>query len=594
MKRIIFIITLFIFFALTSKTEAFVEKVVFEDDFSQGFEKWQSVRTNAHYWSIENEAAKGHVPNGGRVVEMVPKDEYWDSEWKNMVYEFDFTPVAGADKNFSFKYENASNWYEIHFSFSAIELIRIQDGRSAFRKGANFPLENGQTYRFRLTLYNDNIKFEIDDETVIDVKDFSFNNNFGKIGIKAGTGSVYPTIVFFDNIVVKTIEDGLDVPYFSQRDPLWGADEYDSASNYTWGTPNASMERWGCATTSMAMLMNFHGFTMMPDGITPLTPQTLNNWLKDEDDGYVGEGQINWSAATRLSKEIADLNPGMKKLEYVWHDYNVDKLKTELDEEKPAILRVPEHFVVAKAFANETFNINDPYWEDRTTLASYEETYDNMRLFQPSNTDLSYFLMTSDPELQIVLKDASGSAVSLQNFDEGGIADPTTPSVKQPSVQMNQLPKPESGEYTIELSRGTVGEFKFELFVYDQDANPTIFKKSGEVGPEPIIITLNFDKTGESVIEEVVVEEPEPEYKTFADLHHAIVRLYKEKEIKKFSAAIRLDTSTLVGHFAKQTKVKKQMIQLLELQLRLIPSRDMTSSAREELTMIVQSIKESL
>src|SRR3972149_2946928 len=93
----------------------------------------------------------------------------------------------------------------------------------------------------------------------------------------------------------KVTQQTLPVPYFSQKDPQWGSNEYDHGNTQDlWcGT---TMSQCGCAVTSAAMILKYYGVDRNPDGLTT-SPKTLNDWLKDRVDGFL-YGNLNFQAVT--------------------------------------------------------------------------------------------------------------------------------------------------------------------------------------------------------------------------------------------------------------------------------------------------------
>ena len=64
-------------------------QVVFTDDFSNEYEKWQDVRNTFDLWSIVQQQADVFINNWSTLAEIIPKDEYWNNEWKNYIYKLD-------------------------------------------------------------------------------------------------------------------------------------------------------------------------------------------------------------------------------------------------------------------------------------------------------------------------------------------------------------------------------------------------------------------------------------------------------------------------------------------------------------------------
>jgi hypothetical protein len=135
-------------------------------------------------------------------------------------------------------------------------------------------------------------------------------------------------------------------PYLSQKDSAWAGEEYDSASTWA-GAARSGIGRWGCAITSVAMILQKNGVNAL-DG-TSVDPSKLNTWLISQTDGYIGPGLLNWLAVTRYVKASYDAGNASTKLEY-------SRPSATSTPVLPTILGLPGHFVVAH---DETRPIGD-------------------------------------------------------------------------------------------------------------------------------------------------------------------------------------------------------------------------------------------
>ncbi len=556
--KITTLIITFLFLISCSGKNVHAQNILFEDDFSNGYEKWEPTRDDGSMWTITDGKAEVVVNSGFTVTEMVPKNEFWDNEWRNIEYEFDFTPIQGVDRNISFAFENLSNWYEIHFVSSSYNLVRLQDGNVSLNVNESYALANGRTYKIKISYNEGVIKVFVDDKQIANINDWSFNNNYGKIGIKAGTGASRPTKVQFDNIVVRSLDpvDGvqLDVPHFKQSDPQWKDNTYDHATDWS---SKPTIGRWGCALSSMAMILNYHGINQLPDS-QPLTPDTLNTWLINQPDGYIGEGALNWMAVTRLTR-LASENFGTSKLEYSRdNNQSIDKSKSEIDQAKPTILQIDGHFLVANGYTSDG---SDLYIKDPAYIyekfSQHQTNIISTRLFQPSQTDLSYIVLAFKPNLSITLYDPDGNIMNLDQFTET-ITDPIDNSGEStPLYKYIQLPKPNSGQYKVEVSQNSFQPFDLTIWTYDDQANLSNLTQSGLVGSDSISFIINYDKYGPSSIKRTI---------NFTQFRQALLQMYESKNLKKFYAYRRIDRIAKYGELAP-TIIKGRFLPYLQILL---------------------------
>lgn len=261
----------------------------------------------------------------------------------------------------------------------------------------------------------------------------------------------------------------LNVLDLKQYDYCWKDQIYDSANN--WST-SPTIERWGCALTSASMILNYYGHRILPDA--------LNSWLKNQPDGYLSNGLINWLAISRYSKIFSSRIIPALEYKRLGNDSNL--LINELTNARPAILEVPGHFIVAKSQTDDSFGINDPGYANRPTLLSYSNTFKSMRGFTPSHTDLSYILLTIDPAFSLTVLDAEGNAIETNTFiDDPLIDDLDTSNTSGTPIKVFEMSKPNWGNYTITVS----GEGNYSLNSYLYDKNGKVVKTStgGELQP---------------------------------------------------------------------------------------------------------------
>src|SRR6185437_6762886 len=158
-----------------------------------------------------------------------------------------------------------------------------------------------------------------------------------------------------------------------------------------------------------------------------LNPGSLNTWLNNQPDGYVGTGWVNWLALSRLSKLTATINniTSFDALEY--HrtpGTNITQLTSDLNNNIPDILEEPGHFIVGKGINGNTFDINDPYYNlDNLDNTKYHNSFLSLGRYVPALTDLSYIMLTSDPDVTLTVKDSHGNIVG-SSFIQSSIIDP--------------------------------------------------------------------------------------------------------------------------------------------------------------------------
>ena len=192
---ILLILAVFLF-----PSNALAQNIIFEDNFNDGAaEGWQVIGSPTN-WQVVNGEYGILVPSG--VTNTVPSDSLWNPDWQNYIYEVDLTGVQGTDKNILIKFMNTANFYEIHHTGGNIHFEKVVNGiQYVVAPAVNYPLNNGSIYHFRFEVDNNHYKIFESQNLLFDVEDQSPTFQGGKIGLRASTGAVFPTEVWFDNVV---------------------------------------------------------------------------------------------------------------------------------------------------------------------------------------------------------------------------------------------------------------------------------------------------------------------------------------------------------------------------------------------------------
>ena len=387
-------------------------------------------------------------------------------------------------------------------------------------------------------------------------------------GTEFGTGNVGGT--FLDNFLytdgAELTDHQISVTMWKQTNPIWANSTYDHAN--LWRPQNPKISTWGCALTSAAMVLNYYNIVKLSNAVF-LTPETLNNWLNSQKDGYVRNGEVNWLAISRLSKiaKASGYNPNFSydALEFERQGSNSkDVLKDDLLNNQPDILQVPGHFVVATGTQNSTFTINDPYYDFDTLSTGFGDNYLALDRFIPSHTDLSYLFMVGENNLKLKLYDNNGNILN-DSFTQEPMSNPNNPNQKNNELLSELLYKnPPSGGYKVSIEGTSNSLYQLDLYAYDQNGEPNIKTLKGFISPnysETYII--NFDKSnhGNFVITKSV---------TISTLYQDIQEAISLKRIDKGFGQSLLNQTKIIGDLLnKKNGVTQATIRLKTIQAEL-------------------------
>jgi hypothetical protein len=227
--------------------------------------------------------------------------------------------------------------------------------------------------------------------------------------------------------------------------------------------------RWGCAMTSLSMVLSFYGF--------PYNPSNLNTTLNSlGGNGYDSNGYVQWSAAAFLSG---------KTLEYVPGDGSTTQVDADLCNGRPVILGVNGngHFVVAIGKTGSEYDITDPGHIGVDSLSFYGNTFSSSRRFIPPGSGA--FVVYADALVQILVTDPAGRRVGYSNgtiytempgssyVDEQiSSDDQDNPTGTLPLTHVLFIPAPGDGFYQIQITGQQVGSGSVRIYRYNKQNLP--------------------------------------------------------------------------------------------------------------------------
>jgi len=203
---ILFVFTFVLLSFLSPKVAS--ATVLFQDDFNDGdADGWMVIGTPG--WTVKNNEYGILINPNFTISDTIPTDDNWKVNGGDYIYEVDLRGVSGTDKNLLFRFQDPGNWYGIHHGLGRIYFEKIVGGvdYSYLIPSISYPLSNGVIYHFKIILQGRQIKIYVDDKIIFDFIDPDPALETGKIGIRAGTGAVAPTEVWFDNVVVRSLEE---------------------------------------------------------------------------------------------------------------------------------------------------------------------------------------------------------------------------------------------------------------------------------------------------------------------------------------------------------------------------------------------------
>lgn len=210
---------LFFAYLLSISNRAYASSVIFEDNFYDGSaDEWTPI-SGGDLWQVKeiggNKMYGARIESSSKIIDTVGPS----LGTSNYQIDFDYLPITNGststvDRNLDFRWvpdESLGGWklYEVHF-------LGENQGWTNFGY-PNFtspvPLANNQINHIKVTFQNQLMQFFLNGTQIIDYLDmlYSFTGT-DKIGLRISTGGAYPTEVWFDNVVVTSLDEPTPTP----------------------------------------------------------------------------------------------------------------------------------------------------------------------------------------------------------------------------------------------------------------------------------------------------------------------------------------------------------------------------------------------
>lgn len=280
------------------------------------------------------------------------------------------------------------------------------------------------------------------------------------------------------------------LPYFSQKDPAWKDLPYDSASVWA-GGETASIERWGCAITSVAMVLKEYGIKM-PNG-EEANPDKLNTWLSAQPDGYIGNGLLNWLAISRLARDARENGQAETDLEFV---KSYGSPSDELTSGLYPIIDEGGHFVTLYDQNVDSYLLNDPNDATRSSRPK-SEWIKSVNTYTPSDTDLSYILLVIEEGASLVAKYLDN------NVGETYLEEISDDVGDHGSGKYNvvYIAKPSSGDYKLNINNAGPTSSLLKIYSYDTNGKVDMLEQSVSTGSSDWMFSYHSDGTDPQIVE---------------------------------------------------------------------------------------------
>lgn len=323
------------------------------------------------------------------------------------------------------------------------------------------------------------------------------------------------------------------VPLYKQANAAWANNDYGGSVTNPWLDPKkgsvAKVKDWGCALTSAAMIVSYHG--QKQNGFTT-NPGLLNDWLRNNN-GYTG-GLIYWGKVAEYARRNG--------VSLYFHDkisYRDDGLvNTFMCSNWPIILNTQTspykgHWVVATGQIQSGWNINDPGYYSLTTLpntsyagfATYSDSSTGVKSLTivaltnqgiPATANDSKLLEVDQRSLEFLITDPAGRKTGFDhssNIYVNEILDASysidllgSSDGSYIEALVFQLGAPLPGEYLIEIFGSGSETYEMEFLAYDEAGNSSKAQISGVIFENTEIdLELNYSEIEGSQVDVEII-----------------------------------------------------------------------------------------
>ena len=452
---------------------------------------WQLIKGDWQTWRVVEGRLQANLQPPSTIAAIAPQAKFWPVTGDYQL-TFNYLPLDNSHKNLAILFDQHwSTKGHVYLDFLSFHFIDGQLHVEYFLKGfpcrsavIPYSLTAGQGYRINIIYQQPDFSLIIDDQLVFStIGDHDFWPAFAAGGrplFYISRGSDQRSAAEFSQFNLEFVPS-LVVPYVSQLNSAWADQVYGDQS--ITGT-NLRIADYGCALSDVVMLLNYYGYQFFPNVEAipsqirgqAITPGSLNYWLQQAADGYLAGSLLNWLAISRLTAILAEAEAevSLPILEFTWADFDPQLISEQLAANRPVIADLGNHFVLITGLVMTNGLIGDYVIHDPMTgpglLSDNQSSIISLRLFTPSQTDLSYWLLlsTQEPQLQVT----NDQDVALKPSASEQIL-----NFQQQPYHLNYWTKPPAGDYQWSLTQQRVtNPSQTQLLVYQADGQVQIFQ----------------------------------------------------------------------------------------------------------------------
>lgn len=211
-----FILLFFICFILLVTPKLTYAVIYFQDDFNGVYSGgWNVINNSCTYngnpavWELVGGRYGIKINGGGCTTNIVP-NIISIPNGIDYLFKVDvaFTKV-NMDRNFIFKFNDLGNWYGIHSYENVLSFEKVVGNNQYFPTNwqTNYTFEENQTYHFKIKVTSSSTKIYINNKDIVEILETNPKIENSKIALRASAGAVSSSEVWFDNVMVCSLDD---------------------------------------------------------------------------------------------------------------------------------------------------------------------------------------------------------------------------------------------------------------------------------------------------------------------------------------------------------------------------------------------------
>jgi hypothetical protein len=199
-------------------------------------------------------------------------------------------------------------------------------------------------------------------------------------------------------------------------------------------------------------------------------------------------------------------------------------------------------------------------------------------------------MLVVDQSINVSLKDSNNQVVG-ESFIEQSLDGDGGGGTNSPPLRFLYIPKPNNGNYSLELTSSQVNNYQMDLYLYDRDGNVKIVNTSGIVGGQDLdkyLISFNKNTSSSSSSSQNITFDT-----LIQDLHS--LRQLNELNLGVYKSLLALaESAKKLSSNSATKKASANILKQMDMHISLLKNKGVTQNAYNILHKDIQAILQTL